>query len=124
MKNSNSKINTLLFLILFYYCSYILARLAMMFSLIPMPTIRAILSKLTKESSYGKGNTNILLMIDNYIPKLVMQSNHYSLSSILFVNSYLLILSVDSRYSQNNLFWFSIERGRVRNLCWVFRTVA
>ncbi|XP_077331443.1 solute carrier family 46 member 2-like isoform X1 [Lithobates pipiens] len=33
---------------------YYIARLAMMFSLIPMPTIRAMLSKLTKESSYGK----------------------------------------------------------------------
>ncbi|XP_018410574.1 PREDICTED: thymic stromal cotransporter homolog [Nanorana parkeri] len=33
---------------------YYVARLAMMFSLIPVPTIRAILSKATKESTYGK----------------------------------------------------------------------
>nr|DBA28221.1 TPA: hypothetical protein GDO54_008615 [Pyxicephalus adspersus] len=33
---------------------YYIARIVMMFSLIPVPTIRAILSKATKESSYGK----------------------------------------------------------------------
>ncbi|XP_063785934.1 solute carrier family 46 member 2-like [Pseudophryne corroboree] len=33
---------------------YYIARLVMMFSLIPLPTIRAMLSKYTKESSYGK----------------------------------------------------------------------
>ncbi|XP_068127434.1 solute carrier family 46 member 2-like [Hyperolius riggenbachi] len=33
---------------------YYIARIAMMFSLIPIPTIRAMLSKCTKESSYGK----------------------------------------------------------------------
>ncbi|XP_075064567.1 solute carrier family 46 member 2-like [Mixophyes fleayi] len=33
---------------------YYIARVVMMFSLIPLPTIRAMLSKSTKESSYGK----------------------------------------------------------------------